>query len=356
MIGHLRRSGRSRRCSGLLLLGVLVVLLGCGPPSVRDEGKSTDPAYLLDADGAGAIAWEPTTRTYVGLRHDGSVAWRDHDQSDDPLDIRCAGQCPTAVVANLATGTGRWISAEQSGPWVEGTPLWSGGENGDHILYRLDGQGVARLSMPSASVPVQAGKPFFALNVDATSGLVIVPGSSERATELIRLKRDAAQAWTVLERREIPAAGSACIAENGEAYAVTSQAGVTLSGLGTEKVFDYPHAGWCALSQDRVITARFASKAGADSTELAVWGVDGKIRWQRSFPALARIKVRGALVVVARPGRHELLRLTDGTPLPAPGLAGAHDALFVSDTELATVRLGEHRGLVLQRVQVQQPH
>lgn len=321
------RPGRSSRWPALLLPGVLLALAACAAPEVA-EGR----AYLVAADASGAIAWDPGAREYVGFRADGAVAWRNNERIDEPIDITCAGACPTALVADQAAGSGRLISDRQAGAWQPGVPLWSAGEGGDSVSY----QG-AVLSVSGTEVPARAGRPQLVVDETGNHALVVVKGQS---AQVIRLARTGDR-WNVVATQDAAPVENACV--SADEFALLHPDDITWSG----RRIDYPHAGWCALVRGLLVTARFASKSGQNVTEVVAWGPDGQQRWQRTVPALARVWVRGDTAVVAQPGKPQVLRLTDGAEVQVPGLDGADDVVAVSAEELVTLR-----GLTVRRVRV----
>jgi hypothetical protein len=344
-----------------LLAAVTIVAAGCAlqsqrragapHPSTTARGMPSPAAIIIDADPYGAIVFDEQGR-YVGVRRDGTVAWREPAGARAFGVVSCLSHCPDAV---LSASLDAINSADVADPpprlVVDGR--W-------RRLARLDGHkrriltasGVDQFMLATGDrkrwwlevhdngaaarrVRVGGFNSSWQESADGRHGFAVTsaPGGNQA-----RWFTRADDGWRQAGKT-MPVAGlSSCVAPDGRRALLLGQRPVVLDRDGGQRPWtDLESAGACAWAATGGIVAELAQTTRGPRSRLRAFDAGGVVRW--------RLDVADEASVTADPTSSRVAYLVDRVlreidPIPGVELRSiprVQAARYDANGELVTI-------------------
>ncbi|GIH08300.1 hypothetical protein Rhe02_63670 [Rhizocola hellebori] len=336
------------RTIGRIAVALAVAAAGCTTPA-RPAAPPADRApVIIDADQYGVIFLDVAAVRYVGVRRDGTVAWRVPAGDRDPAPVMCLDRCPDAVLSGSAaslispampdpepvlmvdgrahpiatlTAPKRWVLTARS---ADDLVVHTGDRNGQWWLEIRHGANTERVSVggPRTSWREDADGRY-GLAVSAAGAVTPGPTGAGPAYEARWFERDDA-GWRVTGSPVQVAGGTACLHPDGSQALLIGQRPVLLDRTGAQTpVTDLERAGTCALTRAGGIVADLTRAVSGSRSALRVFDAAGKVTWSAETaqpvavvadPAGARVGyVAGDSLIEIDPLTGAVLRTTGQT-------------------------------------------
>jgi hypothetical protein len=229
----------------VLLVAVAIAVTACS----AEAGERLDSALIIDADPDGAIIYDGKEKAYLGVRRDGSVAWRTPGGPDARVPAGCLARCPETTHS------------------VGGT----------NISWRESVDGLRALRI--TRLPSGNHGEWFDLD----------PGGWRPAGLTIHV-----------------AGATACVGPDGQRALLVGQRPALVDRAGhQEPVTDLELAGTCALGSAGGIVADLFQAGGGLRSDIRVFGGEHAVTW--------RGEVAGETVVSADPLSHRVSYTSGGS-------------------------------------------
>jgi hypothetical protein len=308
----------------LVAVGVAACAHPDDPPPVPPSPR-VPAAFIIDADAHGAIVFDTSEETYLGVLRDGTRAWEAPGDQAAPLVVGCAARCPDAALSGSVrslTETGE--PDPEPRLILDGEPQPAPGEVAghhrrlltvttpeDYVAATGDGDGrwevtVHRPSHAPTSMTVQGGPPTWQQSAGGQAALLTVTGSDAgTASEALpatpgddtqppagqahRFTRQAG-GWVPAGEATPIAGSSACVADDGRGLLLGQTPAILHPDGRQEAVTDLEHASACALTRFGGIVAELAqSLGGGPQARIRALGADGQDVWGRDIAGEAAV-------------------------------------------------------------------
>lgn len=328
---------------------------GCTAPARTTAPPEDRAPVIIDADRYGVVFLDVAAVRYVGVRRDGTVAWRVPAGDHDPAPVMCLDRCPDAVLSGSAaslispaipdpepvlmmdgrahpiaalTAPKRWVLTARS---ADDLVVHTGNGKGQWWLEIRHGTGTER-------VPVGGSRTSWREDTDGRYGLAVSaadrgsavagaaapsPTGAGPAYEVRWFERDDA-GWRVTGSPAKVAGAAACLHPDGSRALLIGQRPALLDRTGTRApVTDLERAGTCALTRAGGIVADLTRGVGGSRSALRVFDDAGTVTWRAETaepvavaadPTGARVGyVAGDILVEIDPRTGAVLRTTGQT-------------------------------------------
>jgi hypothetical protein len=312
-----------------LLLGAAGCARTAGPEAPTPPPQARWAA-IVDADAHGAIVLQ--ANAYLGVRRDGTTAWRRPAGEQAPMAVACAARCPDAVLSgSVRSFTDPAVPDPRPGLLLDGRthPLAGvGGHHrrvltaagprdfvaavGDGDRWRLE---LHHGDRPPTRLPVDGSQPTWQESPDGRLALLTVTGNGTGAPAArARWFTRQPGGWHPAGAGVRVAGVDACVAGDGRALLLGRSPAILHRDGRLAPVTDLRHAGTCALAASGGIVAELAQLQGGRPQEAQARGALARVRafdargavvWRRDVPA--------EVAVTADPAASRAAYLAEGT-------------------------------------------
>ena len=339
-----------------LLLGAAGCARTAGPEAPTPPPQAPRWAAIVDADAHGAIVLQDNA--YLGVRRDGTTAWRRPAGERDLMAVACAARCPAAVLSgSVRSFTDPAVPDPRPGLLLDGRthPLAGvGGHHrrvltaagprdfvaavGDGDRWRLE---LHHGDRPPTRVPLRGSLPTWQESPDGRLALLTVTGNGTGAPAArARWFTRQPGGWRPAGAAIADAGVDACVADDGRALLLGRSPAILHRDGRLAPVTDLRHAGTCALAAAGGVVAELAQRQdGRPQARLRAFDARGAVVWRRDVPAEVAVTAdpTAARAAYLAGGALQELDLRGGRA--APPLPGVLAARYDGAGGLVTVGL-----------------
>jgi hypothetical protein len=290
-----------RRSSAVVGLVSVLIAGGCGPADPPAGPASASalavPTVIVDADDRGAVVFDGRARDYVGVRRDGTEAWRMSVDPRGAVPVGCLARCPDTVLS----GGGAAAEGPQPVPEliVAGTrtALPTADLPAGRVLTAVDpdnlvvatGDGgrwwlAIRAGRAEVRVPVRGAVTGWQEDVGGNHAVAIA--TTGDGTAQLRWFSRTGATWQETGDPAAVTGVSACLAPDGSRSLLLGPAPMLLHRDGRrEPLTDLDHAGTCALAMAGGIVADLSWGLNGPMSRLRTVDGTGAVTYARDLAA-----------------------------------------------------------------------
>jgi hypothetical protein len=363
----------SRRWIAIVVAVAAVSGSGCsasggkGARPVAPERPTDAPTVILDADEFGALVLDGPRRTYLGVRRDTGVVWRDRAASDG-ASATCVTRCPDAVISsNIDSRNSIEVADPQPRLVLAGhfQPLTAAQGHKRHVLTAAGPDdfvlGAGNVSagwwlevhapgLPVTRIPVGGPRTSWQDSASGRSALAItaVYGADSEARWFERT----AAGWRPVGSVARVAGFHSCVSPDGGHALLLAQRPALLDRTGTlTPVTDLVGGSVCAFAGTGGLVGELSQEIGTGGTasRARLRGFDraGTTRWSRDGRSVGSVAGDSTSVLAAYVTEGTLYEvdIRDGTVIRTfPGVLAAH---YTGDGTLVVVRVDGNLSWIL---------
>ncbi|MFD1539975.1 hypothetical protein [Nonomuraea guangzhouensis] len=361
------------RLSGALVLAMSIAMLITGCSSGRGGEGATGPVEVsrpprvLDANGGGALVFDPMTATISGFDRVHGRVWRDREIAKTATDIVCLAQCPAVVVSTgiaagrpspVEGGKGTAAAVPEVSPFrltergpapfpvssLPGARVLTAVSPDDAVVEEVgaDGRTWIKIIRPDGKgerrqVPYSGYQ--WVESANGSAALAFTGQPNAKNARLLRFIREA-DGWQPVGRGTAwGSVSNACIAGDGETVLVIGPETILMRGTSDRRRVEPapPEARECALGTSAAaLVSRAMSSRGESRTIVYGVGLDGRLSWQREISAEAGVTVHPTKPYVGISDGKTFV-LVDGHGRTVWRRDGVATARFTADGQLVVV-------------------
>ncbi|MFN8096920.1 MAG: hypothetical protein U0Q21_01315 [Dermatophilaceae bacterium] len=256
-------------------------------------GQDPALAILALADESGAVV--VTAQHYLGIRRDGSIAWRNPAASELGLGVACRTRCPDVILSGgmQATNDPSVGTPRPTAPMGRAAPAFSDfrvavldATPGQELIFRQGRSGLASVDLGGGhTLSVDGWIPQWSRSSDGSAGLLLARNPQRQRIGYFLTKTSSG--WSRSGERNLSSM-SGCAGPGGR-WLVADPVPTIRTATSAHPVTGVADLGNCAFASEGAIVATYTMTSQGSGSAVAIVSDSGETRWSETVGYEARL-------------------------------------------------------------------